>query len=561
MGMTDYNNEEYETKLKYRLEILKQKINDGKIKIASHLIDDFKNSIDNIQYSEDGGVILDTVDGRIRSMALAISHFDERDKLKKRFSLFDIQNAYFQIIESRFKPIFKKMIEENINAHQVATFYSSNDRLINNVAPQINDFINDIYEFWKNIGDVGCWHLEDSIDNLNGIYGGDLFPSYNENIASKCGIYTDTLALPDPFVRSKYVLENSDDATRVYYFIKHGLNVLKYKDLACIDLTYPIVAILPDMQNLEDNGRDTIRALGKADTLIHAQEIFDFNFDNEEDLVEFFKSLDTIEKLENHIRKKDRILFDTDWNGSFKDDFSKYKNTLPQNILESISPGEILHSQIFSRMAISNELLLKSKQLSGVPIIEAPTSWQYFNWKLEYDAIRAENHYSVDGLHVLKGLNDLSHTDMPWIGNIPSESLIELRKQDALSEIRDILGDSIHELIETNPANFNATRDQLHKNIDNSLSMHRKKLEELRQKKWKFAGHDIGSWIVMGGIEVAAALTGTESWGMGAIIAGQFLDPPKLKDIPKTYKDISAEDEAVKKSPVGLLFKVSKKYQ
>lgn len=559
--MTDYNNEEYETKLKYRLEILKQKINDGKIKIASHLIDDFKNSIDNIQYSEDGGVILDTVDGRIRSMALAISHFDERDKLKKRFSLFDIQNAYFQIIESRFKPIFKKMIEENINAHQVATFYSSNDRLINNVAPQINDFINDIYEFWKNIGDVGCWHLEDSIDNLNGIYGGDLFPSYNENIASKCGIYTDTLALPDPFVRSKYVLENSDDATRVYYFIKHGLNVLKYKDLACIDLTYPIVAILPDMQNLEDNGRDTIRALGKADTLIHAQEIFDFNFDNEEDLVEFFKSLDTIEKLENHIRKKDRILFDTDWNGSFKDDFSKYKNTLPQNILESISPGEILHSQIFSRMAISNELLLKSKQLSGVPIIEAPTSWQYFNWKLEYDAIRAENHYSVDGLHVLKGLNDLSHTDMPWIGNIPSESLIELRKQDALSEIRDILGDSIHELIETNPANFNATRDQLHKNIDNSLSMHRKKLEELRQKKWKFAGHDIGSWIVMGGIEVAAALTGTESWGMGAIIAGQFLDPPKLKDIPKTYKDISAEDEAVKKSPVGLLFKVSKKYQ
>lgn len=559
--MADYNDEEYEYNLKARLEILKTKINDGKVKIAPHLIDDFRNSIANIQYSEDGGVILDTVDGRIRSMALAISHFDERDKLKKQFSLFDIQNAYFQIIENNFKPIFKRMIEENINAHQVASFYSSNDRLINSVAPQINDFINDIYEFWKNIGDIGCWHLEDSIDNLNGIYGGDLFPSYNENIASKCGIYTDTLALPDPFVRSKYVLENSDDATRVYYFIKHGLNILKYKDLACIDLTYPIVAILPDMQNLEDNGRDIIRALGQADTLIHAQEIFDFNFDNEEDLVEFFKSLDTIEKLEHHIRKKDRILFDTDWNGSFKDDFSKYKDTLPQNILESITPGEILHSQIFSRMAISNELLLKSKQLSGVPIIEAPTSWQYFNWKLEYDAIRAENHYSVDGLHVLKGLNDLSHTDMPWIGNIPPESLIELRKQDALSEIRDILGDSIHELIETNPANFNATRDQLHKNIDNSLSMHRKKLEELRQKKWKFAGHDIGSWVVMGGIEVAAALTGTESWGMGAIIAGQFLDPPKLKDIPKTYKDISAEDEAVKKSPVGLLFKVSKKDQ
>lgn len=559
--MNDHSKEDYESNLKARLDVLRKKLNDGKIKIAPHLVDGFQNSIANIQYSENGDILLDTVDSRIRSMALMISHFDERDKLKKQFSLFDIQNTYFQIIENWFKPIFNKMIEENVNAHQVASFYSSNDQLINNVAPQINDFTNNIYEFWKNIGDVGCWHLEDSIDNLNGIYGGDLFPSYNENIASKCGIYTDTLVLPDPFVRSKYVFETSDNSTRVYYFIKHGLNVLKYKELACIDLIYPIVAILPDMQNLEDDGREVIRTLGQADTLIHAQEIFDFNFDNQEDLAEFSKSLDTIEKLENYIKKKDLILFDTDWNGSFKDNFSKYRDTLPTSIVESITPGEILHSQIFSRMAISNELLIKSSQLSGVPIIEAPTSWQYFDWKLKYDAVRAENHYSIDGLHILKGLNDLSHTDMPWIGNIPPESLIELRKQDALSEIRDILGDSIHELIETNPANFNATRDQLHKNIDNSLSMHRKKLEELRQKKWKFAGHDIGSWVVMGGIEVAAALTGTESWGMGAIIAGQFLDPPKLKDIPKTYKDISAEDEAVKKSPVGLLFKVSKKDQ
>ncbi|GAB2636754.1 hypothetical protein [Psychrobacter pocilloporae] len=558
--MADYNDEEYEYNLKARLEILKTKINDGKVKIAPHLIDDFRNSIANIQYSEDGGVILYTVDDRIRSMALAISHFDERDKLKKQFSLFDIQNAYFQIIENKFQPIFKKMIEENINAHQLASFYSSNDRFIKNVAPQINEFINNVYEFWRNIGDVGCWHLEDSIDNLNGIYGGDLFPSYSENIASKCGIYTDTLALPDPFVRSKYVLENSDDATRVYYFIKHGLNVLKYKDLACIDLTYPIVAILPDMQNLEeDDGRDIFRILGRNDAIIHAQNIFRTDFSSEEDLIDFMSAFKTIEDLEDQIMNKDRILFDTEWNGNFRDNFNRYKKTIPENILVGTTPGNILHSQIVSRMAISNELLLKSKQLSGVPIIEAPTSWKYFNWKLEYDSLRAENHYSVEGLHILKGLDDLSHADMPWIGDIPPESLIELRRQGALHEIRDILGDSIQNLIETNPENFNATRDQLHKNIDNSLSMHRKKLEELRQKKWKFAGRDIGSWIVMGGIEVAAALTGTESWGMGAIIAGQFLDPPQLKDIPKKYKEISAEDKAVKKSPVGLLFKSSNK--
>jgi hypothetical protein len=555
--MADYNDEEYEYNLKVRLEVLRAKINGGKVKIAPHLIDDFKNSIANIRYSEDGEVILDTVDGRIRSMALAISHFDERDKLKNKFSLNEIQKTYFEIVENSFQAIFRRMIKEGLNPHQVASFYSSNDELIRNIAPQINYFISNIYEFWKNVGDIGCWHLEDSVDNLNGVYGGDLFPSHNENIASKCGIYTDTLILPDPFVRSKYILENSDNKTRVYYFIKHGLNVLKYKDLACIDLIYPIVAILPDMQNLEDNGRDIISILGQADTLIHAQKIFNINLNSEEDLAEFCDSLNTIEKLESHIKKKELILFDTDWEGSFRDGFKKYEETLPKSILRNTTPGRIFYSQIFSRMAISNELLLKSRQLSGVPIIEAPTSWQYFNWKLEYDSLRAENYYSVDGLHILKGLNDLSHTDMPWIGNIPADSLIELRKQDALHEIRDILGSSIHQLIETNPSNFDTTRDQLLKNIDNSLSTHRKKLDDLRQKKWNFAGHDIGSWIVMGGIEIAAALTGTPSWGLGLIAANQVLDPPKLKEIPKIYREISAESEAIKKSPVGLLFKAS----
>ena len=87
--------------------------------------------------------------------------------------------------------------------------------------------------------------------------------------------------------------------------------------------------------------------------------------------------------------------------------------------------------------------------------------------------------------------------------------------------------------------------------------MHRKKIDDLRQRKWRFAGHDIGSWIVMGGIEIAAALTGTPSWGLGLIAANQVLDPPKLKEIPEIYREISAESEAIKKSPVGLLFKAS----
>ena len=182
--------------------------------------------------------------------------------------------------------------------------------------------------------------------------------------------------------------------------------------------------------------------------------------------------------------------------------------------LNRTEPGLLLQMQAVGRMGISNELLIKSRQLSGTPIIDAETSWMFLNWKLEYDAEKAQEYYNSENLHIIKGLTDLSQTDLPWLGNIPPEALIELREQGALEEIRNILGNNIKELISTNPTNCFRTRDQILFNIDKSFDDHRKKLDELRAKKWKFAGHDIGSWIVMGGIEIGAALTGTPSWGI-----------------------------------------------
>jgi hypothetical protein len=148
---------------------------------------------------------------------------------------------------------------------------------------------------------------------------------------------------------------------------------------------------------------------------------------------------------------------------------------------------------------------------------------------------------------------------MSWIGNIPPEALLEIRKEGAMSEIRDILGKGVNDLIEINPANFHRSRDQIFDNINSAFSQHQKNLDDLSNKKWKFAGTDIGSWLVVGSLEVAAAVTGTPVWGMATIAADQVFDVPKLKDIPQSIRDLAEENEKVKKSPVGLLFNIHKK--
>jgi len=550
--------QKYEERLRYGLTILSKKLNEGKVKFASHLVDDFKESMRKIKYDKNGEIILDSVDGRIRSMALGMEQFDTRDKLKKQISLAEIQKLYFEMIEFNFGDFYRQMLKANSNPNHIAEFFSKQSDFVDDMFNQIPSFVEAILQFWKNVGDIGYWHLEDNHSNLTGVYGGDLFPTHDENIASKCGIYTDTIVLPDPYVRSQHIFELYPKEKAVFFLIKHAMNLLKYKNLACVEEGMPIVVILPDLSYLEENGRDFIYNFSQSDALIHASKIFGRKFENIDEFNEFCISLDTVEKTITAIKDKSRVLFDTNWKGSLEEQINKAVKSDELKAMNATEPGLLFRIQTVGRMSVSNELLIKAGQLSGTPIIEAETSWQFFNWKLEYDAEKAQEYYGSEDLHITKGLTDLSKTDLPWLGNIPPESLLELRKQGALEEIRSILGNNIKELIDTNPTNCFRTRDQILENIEQSFEKHRKKLDELKAKNWKFAGFDIGSWIVSGGIEIGAALTGTPTWGLAVLAADQLLDAPKLREIPQRFRDLVDQNKKVKQSPVGMLFKTSK---
>jgi len=547
---------EYEARLRRRLKVLQEQFKAGKVKIAEGL--DVEKSLLAVREGPDGEVDLSTVDGLVRSMALAVTAMHDREELKKEASLSEIQNMYFKFIEDNFGQFYEMMLKQNLTPHDVGRALTQNEKSIDGFTENLDEFLNVIDQFWEGVGEIAHIHVEDMHGNIKGIFGGDLFPSHDENIASKCGIYADTIVLPDPFLRSKHIFANYPKKDQAYYFIKHAMNILQYKDLACADVEVPIVAILPDQAALQEDERDFFHSLGKQDSLVHAGKLFNRKFDSFEELIEFAQELDTIERAVAEVGDKSRFLFDTEWTGDIA---SQLAQALESDHYKPFvdSPGMLLASQSLGRMSVSNELLVKSRRLNGSPIIDAPTSWQYLVWKMEYDAEKAESELQSENLHVVKGLSDLANGEMQWLGNIPPESLIEIRKEGAMDEIRNILGQGVNELIETNPSNFHRSRDQIFDNINNAFSQHQKNIDELTAKKWKFAGKDIGSWLVVGSLEVTAAITGVPVWGMATIAADQVLDVPKLKDIPQSIRDLSNENEKIKKSPVGMLFNINKK--
>ncbi|ACS80166.1 hypothetical protein [Maridesulfovibrio salexigens] len=542
----------YERELQRSLMLLRESLEEGKLSLPAD--EKLKQSLLKIKIRGDGSIDLDTVDACVRSLARTCTMLHDREALKDVASLPDIQCTYFEFVHKSFGDLYQDMKNKGYTADFVGSLFSENDELRSSILPQVDAFLEKIKVFWSHIDDVAWTHVED-LQCLKGVYGGSLFPSYSNNVASKCGIYTDTIVLPDPFLRAEPLFERSSDQYKIYYTIRHVMTLLDYKELATVDLGLPIVVVLPD-PTLQKFERDLIVGFGESDWLIHAQHIFGREFESVDHLFSFCSSLDSYSKVADEIKDESRFVFNDDIKGSFEDKLRYQYAGDDYKVLQTENPGAILALSTTGRMSQANEVLVRSARFNGIPIVDAPVSWEYFKWKLEYDGFRTNPGEMFD-LHVTKGLQNIADGKMTWIGNIPTDALIEIRKVGALDEIREVLGKGVHEISKISPSDFAKSADQIMENIQSSFSVHQGKVRELKNKKWKFAGCDVGSWLVSGTLEVAAALTGTPLYGLSAFVINQLVDAPKIKDIPTAYRKIVEEANQVERSPVGLLFKCS----
>ena len=187
---------------------MQQKFKEGKVKIAEGL--KLEDSLLAVRTGPDGEIDLDTVDGLVRSMALAVTAIHDREELKKSVSLSEIQNTYFSFIEQNFGPFYEIMVERKLSPHDAGMAAIQSQDSIRELLEHLDEFLEAIDEFWEQTGDIARIHLEDMTGNVKGVFGGDLFPDPYENIASKCGIYIDTAVLPDPYLRSRRVLPRQE---------------------------------------------------------------------------------------------------------------------------------------------------------------------------------------------------------------------------------------------------------------------------------------------------------------------------------------------------------------
>lgn len=536
--------------LHHRIEKLKKDREEGKLHIAAHLESVFSESFSKIKILEDGLVDPETVDGRIRSLCNVTQHIDDRGKWKQAYSLRELQEGYFNQIFYTFEPFHKLMREGGGNPDHFSNWLSSEEGHVHSTLPILKEFVHNIIDFWQSVSEPTWIHLEDNYDS-KAVFGGEIFPHDSSNTSGLTGIYFDTTILPDPFVKMSPLLESMDEATQCYDLLRLGLHMLNYKDLALAEVDKPIIAILPDRHNLEENYQKFILSCSEEDSTKHASYIFGEQFGDFHEFNNFIHQFKTAEEIVKNIKLKKKLLFSTEWEGDLISHINRYIKEAPR-AFGKVTPSSAVTLSIISRFSQANDIFQRSKQLGGTPIIQAPTSWHWYNWMLEHNSTQLIDDQLVN-LHISRSFQTTVKNEMPWLGNIPDEALIEIRQSGALDEIREIIGLGIQELSHSNPNGIYRSADKVFDNLQEAFDEHEKRIKVLTDKKWKFAGRDLASFLTVGGVELTAALTGLPLYGAIAATVSMSGTIPTAKELKEKYAEIKREENNINSTGVAML--------
>ncbi|MDC7712051.1 hypothetical protein [Vogesella indigofera] len=331
---------------------------------------------------------------------------------------------------------------------------------------------------------------------------------------------------------------------------------MTYRDIALADVDPPIAMIVPNPDDVDDEDRNGLILRATPTICAHAKYLFERTFESLDELREFCVHLKTVDQVMKELKRPDRLIFDTEWG---KDPVQQLSMSLKENFyslgIDEQNAGLHVFASSIGRIPQAMGAQQTANHFGGSPFINAETSWLYFTWLMEYRAVpREDNLTNRHSMHVVRALASEANNNLEWLGNVPPETVLEIRKHGLADELRELLGHGVSDLIGINPDNYYRTADQVVDNLDSAFRKHQQVLMEARQKKLKLYGIDVGVCAATGAVAVAAALTGNATLGAISGMLG-IAGLPNLNDIKTKFKQISAEDKARRESPTGLLFR------
>ena len=155
------------------------------------------------------------------------------------------------------------------------------------------------------------------------------------------------------------------------------------------------------------------------------------------------------------IERPELVLFSDEWDESLEEQV--HKNWQEFGEPYGMSVGLSFWANFYNRYSQATDLLRRSSELRASPLIHASTVWRWVKWKLESSAERGRTRALAKTPKSCVCWDQGQTVKLQWLGNVPSEALIEIRQVGALEELRELIGNGVEELALSGLDDFSAT--------------------------------------------------------------------------------------------------------
>jgi len=484
-------------------------------------------------------------------------------------TLLDSQKKLFDILDDYFLESYEEMKKEKWSSIEAANkmLRKYDSIVIDSIYQTIYEEL--YYDFWeKNYNSIA-----DNCKQSGGLkvfFNGGV-PLQLEEFINKSLLYVDTILISDAFSllynsRFEGIPQlRSDVRYSGYRLFQYSLTLLKLKDIILSNNKIPPIAIVPSVISIYSKEyRTKVKQLIEDDEIDFATDIFGTKISSTQEIANLLNTYKTPTELISHIKKVEYFKCPLEkldepidlLNHYFEIMLDNLGHDYNCNIREHPVIKQIVYELfLFGQLELIIPNQLNCDKLGANPIMEEYTDMQYYLWKIKKDNLTIFNNIKKDIDPDVLISNILHIEDFKWLGNIPLKSILKIRDDGGLQDIRDIFKREISHVNNVNENDFLEIIEQVKYNLKQAFIKHEKEVEKIDKQYRKQQFYNT-SGVVMGVFSCAAGLFPPLNL---LSVAGGLVGTKSIFDIIHDWYEKKEIDKELLSRPVGILFEAQKK--
>jgi hypothetical protein len=330
--------------------------------------------------------------------------------------------------------------------------------------------------------------------------GGSRFGETHFDSVRKMALYADTILIADPVLPWLEIPREEERFGHVL-FIQAIFVLLHLKPLVDADLPYPPIVIFPSWEKLlerhDPQTREGQKGFAAATIAFHIKK----DFANLEKLAqyavehtgEFFAAVEGAQLLVAQDCQPDMPL--NEQVAQYRRWIKTWRSEAHLRQTVDLPDSLFVLSCILERLAPQYHILENADELCAQPMFCLPQHWHYYKLCTNHleGRLRSADVINAESIAAIRAMNE---PNLQWLGNVPIESLVELRRNNENEEFRRRLNAYTKTLGEASLCDLNRVSGEVARGIAALIAEHQRTVREIRAKYSRsYSVTAVASWI------------------------------------------------------------------